>query len=81
MEKYEFVPKGVCCRKMVVSVDNGIVRDVEFIGGCPGNTLGIASLIKGMKIEEVVSKLDGIKCGFKKTSCPNELAKFLKDIK
>ena len=81
MEKYEYKPSGVCCRKIVVEVEGDIVKNVEFIGGCPGNTLGIASLVKGMNVSEVESRLSGIKCGFKNTSCPNELAKFLKEYK
>lgn len=79
MGKFEYKPSGVCCRKIIVEIDDGIVENVEFVGGCPGNTLGIASLVKGMKVEDVEEKLSGIKCGFKNTSCPNELAKFLKE--
>ena len=81
MAKYEYKPSGVCCRRMVIDIENDVINSVEFVGGCPGNTLGIASLVKGMKVEEVLEKLDGITCGFKKTSCPNELAKFLKEYK
>ena len=81
MAKYEYKPNGVCSRKIIVDVEDDVVQSVEFVGGCPGNTLGIASLVKGMKVEEVESKLSGIMCGFKKTSCPNELAKFLKEYK
>lgn len=81
MGKFEYKPSGVCCRKIIVEIDDGIVENVEFVGGCPGNTLGIASLVKGMKVEDVEEKLSGIKCGFKNTSCPNELAKFLKEYK
>ena len=68
-------------RKIIVEVEKDIVKSVEFVGGCPGNTVGIASLVKGMKIEEVEQKLSGIMCGMKKTSCPNELAKCLKEYK
>lgn len=81
MAKYEYVPRGVCSRKIIIEVEDDIVTSVEFVGGCPGNTLGIASLVKGMKVEEVEKRLDGIMCGMKKTSCPNELAKFLKEYK
>ena len=81
MAKYEYKPTGVCSKKIVIEVENDIVKNVEFVGGCPGNTLGIASLVKGMKVDEVEEKLNGIICGFKKTSCPNELAKFLKEYK
>ena len=81
MAKYEYKPNGVCSKKIIVDVEDGVVQSVEFIGGCPGNTLGISNLVKGMKVEEVESKLSGIMCGFKKTSCPNELAKFLNEYK
>ena len=81
MEKFEHKPSGVCCRKMIIQINDGVVENVEFVGGCPGNTLGIASLVRGMKVEEVEEKLSGIKCGFKNTSCPNEFAKFLKEYK
>lgn len=80
MEKYEYKPSGVCSRKIIVEVEDGIVNNVEFVGGCPGNTLGISALVKGMKVEDVESRLSGIMCGNKRTSCPNELAKFLNSI-
>ena len=81
MAKYEYKPNGVCSKKIVVDVEDDVIQSVEFVGGCPGNTLGIGALVKGMKVEEVEKRLSGIKCGFKQTSCPNELAKFLKDYK
>lgn len=81
MAKYEYKPNGVCSKKIVVDVEDDVIQSVEFVGGCPGNTLGIGALVKGMKVEEVEKRLAGIKCGFKQTSCPNELAKFLKDYK
>ena len=81
MAKYEYKPSGVCSRKIIVEVEDDIVQGVEFVGGCPGNTVGIGALVKGMKVDEVEERLSGIMCGFKKTSCPNELAKFLKEYK
>ena len=81
MARYEYKPSGVCSRKIIIDVEGDIIQSVEFVGGCPGNTVGIASLVKGMKVSEVEQKLSGIMCGFKKTSCPNELAKFLKEYK
>jgi len=81
MAKYEYKPNGVCSKKIVVDVEDDVIQSVEFVGGCPGNALGIGALVKGMKIEEVEKRLAGIKCGFKQTSCHNELAKFLKDYK
>ena len=77
---YEYEPEGVCSRKMFIEVDdNDIVTDVEVIGGCNGNLKGISSLVKGMPVDEVISRLEGITCGFKGTSCPDQLAKALKN--
>ena len=81
MAKYEYKPNGVCSRKIIVDIEDDVIQSLEFVGGCPGNTVGISSLVKGMKVDEVEKRLSGIMCGFKKTSCPNELAKFLKDYK
>ena len=77
---YEFTPSGVCSRKMLIEVEDGIVRDLKVVGGCSGNLQGISSLVKGMKIEDVIKRLDGIRCGMKSTSCPDQLAQALKEI-
>lgn len=77
---YEYTPSGVCSRKMVIEVENGIVNDLKVIGGCHGNLQGISSLVKGMKIEDVIARLEGIRCGAKPTSCPDQLARALKEI-
>ncbi len=77
---YEFTPSGVCSRKMLIEVEDGIVRDLKVVGGCSGNLQGISSLVKGMKIEDVIKRLDGIRCGVKSTSCPDQLAQALKEI-
>lgn len=77
---YEFSPRGVCSRQMIFEVEDGIVRDLKVIGGCHGNLQGIAALVKGMKIEDVISRLDGIRCGGKSTSCPDQFAQALKEI-
>lgn len=74
----EYRPRGVCSQLMRVTVEDGIVRDVQVIGGCNGNLKGIMSLVKGMKAEDVVEKLEGIRCGMKPTSCPDQLAKAIK---
>lgn len=71
---------GVCSRNILIDVEDGIVKKVKFEGGCNGNTKGIAALAEGMKIEDVIARLDGIKCGFKNTSCPDQLAQALKQI-
>lgn len=78
--KFVYIPKGVCSRQITVDVDdNGIVRDVKFIGGCNGNLKGISELVKGMKAEDVIEKLENITCGMKPTSCPAQLAQALKE--
>lgn len=74
----EFTPRGVCSRAMKVTVEDGIVRDVEVVGGCNGNLKGIMSLVKGMKAEDVVARLEGIHCKDKPTSCPDQLAKAIR---
>ena len=74
----EFHPQGVCCQVMQVQIsDDGKIEDAAFFGGCNGNLQGIKSLIKGMKIEDVIDKLKGINCGGKGTSCPDQLAQCL----
>lgn len=75
-----YKPKGVCAQAIDIQVENGIVQSVTFMGGCMGNTQGIAALVKGMPVDEVISRLDGIQCGFKGTSCPDQLAKALKEM-
>lgn len=71
--------KGVCSRFIDLEVKNGIIKSVKFIGGCMGNTQGVARLAEGRPVEEVVNLLEGINCGMKGTSCPDQLAKVLKD--
>ncbi len=70
---------GTCSSAIDFEVEDGIVKEVKFIGGCNGNTQGVAALVKGMPVDEVISRLEGIKCGFKSTSCPDQLAKALKE--
>ncbi len=78
--KYQYLTTGTCSRIIDFEVENGIVKDVVFTGGCHGNLQGIGALVKGMKIEDVVSKLEGIRCREKPTSCPDQLAQALKGI-
>lgn len=73
-----YQPKGVCSKQINIELENDIVKSVEFIGGCSGNTQGVARLIAGMKVGEAIRRLDGIRCGFKSTSCPDQLAQALK---
>lgn len=79
--EYSFKPKGVCSMEMKVELENDIIKSVKIIGGCPGNTLGIASLVSGMKIDEAIKRLKGIDCRGRGTSCPDQLAKGLEEIK
>ena len=78
--KYEYRPQGVCPRVLYLDVEDGIINEVEFVGGCNGNLQGLAALVKGMKAEDVIEKVQGIRCGFKKTSCPDQLSCALKEI-
>lgn len=74
-----FKTQGVCARAIELEVENGIVKNVRFVGGCSGNTQGIAKLVTGMTADEVKRKLRGIKCGAKSTSCPDQLAQILEN--
>ena len=76
----EYTPRGVCSRHIHVDVEDGTIREVKFTGGCSGNTQGIAALVEGMPLDEVVKRLEGIKCGSRPTSCPDQLAKALKKV-
>lgn len=76
---YEYIPHGVCSRKINIEIEDGIVKEVKFVGGCNGNASGISALVKGMKVEDVIEKLENIKCGYKNTSCPDQLAQALKE--
>lgn len=69
---------GVCSSGIDFEIENGIIKEVKFIGGCSGNTQGISALVAGMPVEEAISRLSGIRCGFKPTSCPDQLAKALR---
>ena len=68
MDKISYVAKGVCARKIELEIEDEIVVSAKFIGGCAGNTQGVAALVKGMSIDEAISRLSGIRCGFKPTS-------------
>ena len=70
---------GTCSSAIDFEVEDGMIKEVKFIGGCSGNTQGVAALVKGMPVDDVISRLEGIKCGFKSTSCPDQLAKALKE--
>lgn len=76
----EFKPVGVCSQLIRVDVEDNVIKNAEFVGGCSGNTQGVARLVQGMQVDEAISRLEGIKCGFKSTSCPDQLAQALKAV-
>ena len=78
--KMTYKTKGTCSKKIDLEIEDGVIKSVDFHGGCPGNTLGIKRLITGMEAEEVKRKLAGVKCGFKDTSCPDQLARAIESI-
>ena len=75
---FVYKTKGTCSREITVTLNGDVVESVSFLGGCNGNLQGVSALVKGRKIDEVISTLEGIKCGFKNTSCPDQLAQALK---
>ena len=81
MKTYTYTPKGVCSMRITFDVDeNDIVSNIKFTGGCNGNTQGVAALANGRKKDELISLLEGIRCGFRPTSCPDQLAQALKEL-
>ena len=77
--QYEYKTKGTCSRSILFDLENGKVKNVQFIGGCNGNLKGIAALVEGMDVQDVISRVEGIQCGMKSTSCPDQLAQALKE--
>ena len=78
---YTYIPKGVCSMKMVFEIEGDIVKSLQVIGGCPGNTIGVSKLVEGKNIDEIISMLKGIPCGVKGTSCPDQIARALQEYK
>lgn len=78
---FEYKTKGVCSRKINFSIEDGKVHNVHFDGGCNGNGKGVAALVEGMDVDEAISRMSGIQCGMKNTSCPDQLAKALTEAK
>ena len=74
----QYTPRGVCSRSFQIEVEYGVIRSVQVVGGCDGNLKGLSSLLAGMKVEEAVQRMEGIRCGGKPTSCPDQLAQALK---
>ena len=77
--EFEYKTKGTCSQRILFRIEDGKVFDVKFLGGCSGNLQGIGKLVEGMDVQEVIDRIDGIRCGFKQTSCPDQLAKALKE--
>ncbi len=76
-DQITYTTHGTCSRQIIIDVEDGVVKDVSFVGGCSGNTQGVASLARGMRVEDVITRLRGIRCGGKPTSCPDQLAQAL----
>ncbi len=74
----DYTPRGVCSRRFQIDVEEGVIRSVQVTGGCSGNLQGLSALLRGMKVEEAVARMEGIRCGSKATSCPDQLAQALK---
>ena len=80
--EYRYTPSNrVCSQEMIIEVDGDIIKKVKIIGGCAGNTLGVSNLIQGMNIDQAINRLKGIQCGMKGTSCPDQLAIALEEVK
>lgn len=79
--EYRYKPQGVCSTEMIIDVENDIIKNIKITNGCNGNLKGISNLLIGMNINEVIHKLKGIKCGYKNTSCPDQIALALEKIK
>ena len=79
--KYIYEPQGTCSMQLIFEIDGEVVKDLQIIGGCPGNTIGISALVKGRKVDEIIELLRGIPCGNKGTSCPDQVAIALQEYK
>lgn len=77
--QYEYKTRGTCSQRILFEIEDGKVSNVQFLGGCHGNLQGISKLVEGMPVEDVIEKIEGIRCGMKPTSCPDQLAKALKE--
>ena len=78
---YEYKTQGTCSQMIFFDIEDNKVKNVKFMGGCNGNLKGIAALVEGMDVDEVISRVEGVKCGMKRTSCPDQLAQALKAAK
>ena len=78
--QYEYKTKGTCAQRIFFEIEDGKVKNVQFVGGCNGNLKGISALVEGMDVQDVISRVEGIHCGMKPTSCPDQLARALKEV-
>lgn len=78
---YDFQTQGTCSKAIRITEEDGVIKEVRFLGGCPGNTQGVARLVEGRRADEVIPLLEGIRCGAKNTSCPDQLARALKEMR
>ena len=78
--QYEYKTKGTCAQRIFFEVEEGKVKNVQFVGGCNGNLKGISALVEGLDVADVIARVEGIHCGMKSTSCPDQLAKALKEV-
>lgn len=78
MDQFTYKTQGTCASAIDVKIENDIISEVRYHGGCSGNTQGVAALVKGMKVDEAIERISGIRCGFKSTSCPDQLAEALR---
>lgn len=79
--EYVYIPEGVCSQRMIFNIENNIIKSLKIIGGCAGNTVGLSKMLEGQNIDEVIKRLKGIPCGYKGTSCPDQIAKALEKYK
>lgn len=79
--KFEYIPQDVCSMKMIFEIESDIIKSLQIVGGCPGNTIGVSKLVEGRTIDEVIQMLKGIPCGARGTSCPDQVSKALEEYK
>ena len=79
--EYRYTPNGVCSSEFIIEIEGNKIKSLKILGGCPGNTIGVSHLVEGMDIDEAIKKLKGIPCGVRGTSCPDQIAKALEEIK
>ena len=79
MKSFRYIPRGVCTRTIDIELEGDVIQSVRFQGRCSGNTQGVAALVRGMRASDAIERLSGIRCGFKATSCPDQLARALRE--